>query len=132
MPDIEYRKVKPLITPGSAPRQTSNQPEFAELYCTSNFSFLRGASHPEEYAQRAPELGYSAGGICDLNSLAGIVRGHLAAKVAGIPFLSGARVTLAYEPHDLSSDGTPPLPSLSALLYPTDVESYAALCSLLS
>jgi len=51
---------------------------FAELAARSNFSFLDGASHPEELAQTAQALGLAGLGICDLNSLAGVVRGHVA------------------------------------------------------
>ena len=51
-------------------------PAYAELCCKSNFSFLRGASHPEELAERAAELGYTALAITDRNTLAGVVRMH--------------------------------------------------------
>ena len=53
---------------------------YAELCCKTNFSFLEGASHAEELANRAAELGYSALAITDRNSLAGVVRAHQAAK----------------------------------------------------
>ena len=53
---------------------------FAELDITSNFSFLTGASHPEEYVARAAELGVGALAIADVNSVAGIVRAHVAAR----------------------------------------------------
>jgi uncharacterized protein (DUF433 family) len=55
-------------------------PRYAELHCTSNFSFLQGASHPEEIVQRARALGYEAVAITDRGTLAGIVRAHAAAK----------------------------------------------------
>ena len=67
---------------------------FAELGARSNFSFLDGASHPEELAQTAQALGLAGLGICDLNSLAGVVRGHVAAKAAGLPFRVGCRLLL--------------------------------------
>ena len=53
---------------------------YAELHCHSNFSFLRGASHPVELVQRAAELGYEALALTDRNSLAGVVRAHVAVK----------------------------------------------------
>ena len=53
------------------------EPRFAELAATTNFSFLRGASHPEEMAARAAELGLAGIGIADRNSLAGVVRAHV-------------------------------------------------------
>ena len=52
----------------------SNLPHYAELVCTSNFTFLQGASHPQELVSRAAELGYSAIAITDECSLAGVVR----------------------------------------------------------
>ena len=63
---------------------------YAELHCTSNFSFLRGASHPEELVQRAHALGYEALAITDRATLAGIVRAHGAAKQAGLKLVIGA------------------------------------------
>ena len=53
---------------------------YAELHCISNFTFLRGASHPEELVARAHELGYAALAITDECSLAGVVRAHVEAK----------------------------------------------------
>ena len=53
---------------------------FAELSITSNFTFLTGASHPEEYMERAALLGYPAIAIADVNSVAGIVRAHSQAQ----------------------------------------------------
>ena len=57
-----------------------NVPGYAELHCLSDFSFLRGASFPEELVERAAELGYSALAITDECSLSGIVRAHIAAR----------------------------------------------------
>ena len=58
-------------------------PSYAELHCLTNFTFLRGASHPEELVERAARLGYSALAITDECSLAGVVRAHVAAKEHG-------------------------------------------------
>jgi len=58
-------------------------PDYAELRCLSNFSFLKGASEPEELVERAVQLGYSALAIADECSLSGIVRAHVAAKAKG-------------------------------------------------
>ena len=55
-------------------------PDYAELHCVSNFSFLRGASHPEELVARAAALGYAALAITDECSLAGVFRAQVAAK----------------------------------------------------
>ena len=91
---------------------------YAELQTTSNFSFLRGGSHPEELVERAAELELAAIGIADRNTLAGVVRAHVAARHAGIRVLVGARLDLA--------DG-PPL-----LCYPRDRAAYGRLCRLLT
>ncbi len=65
-------------------------PDYAELYCVSNFSFLKGASHPEELVNTAKSLGYRAIAITDECSVAGIVRAHVAAKSANIKLLIGS------------------------------------------
>lgn len=91
---------------------------YTELQVTSNFSFLRGGSHPEELVEQAALLGYQAIAITDVNTLAGVVRAHVAAKKANIRLIVGCRLELL--------DG-PPL-----LAYPTDKESYARLSGLLS
>ena len=69
-------------------------PAYAELHCISNFSFLRGASHPEELVDRARELGYAALAITDECSLAGVVRAHLQARNHDFPLLIGAEFSL--------------------------------------
>lgn len=70
-------------------------PAYAELQCLSNFSFLRGASHPEELAARAAQLGYSALAVTDECSLAGVVRAHVEAKKIGLPLIIGSQFRLA-------------------------------------
>lgn len=92
--------------------------EYAELNITSNFSFLRGGSHPEELAEHAALLGYKAIAITDRNTLAGIVRAHAAAKQKGVKFIPACRLDL--------QDG----PSLIA--YPTTKEAYSNLSALLT
>ena len=69
-----------------------NRIGYAELHCTSNFSFLQGGSHPEELVARAAALGYAAVAITDRASLSGIVRAHAAAQEAGIKLIVGAVV----------------------------------------
>ena len=69
-------------------------PAYAELHCLSNFTFLRGASHPEELVKRAAELGYSALAITDECSFAGAVRAHMAAKECGLPLIVGTELRL--------------------------------------
>lgn len=78
-------------------------PDYAELHCLSNFSFLRGASHPEELVERAKKLGYSALAITDECSLAGVVRAHHAAKEHKLQLVIGSEMRLhlpqSGEPH---------------------------------
>ncbi len=73
-------------------------PDYAELHCRSNFTFLTGASHPEELVERAAELGYRALALTDECSLAGVVRAHQAAKVRGLPLLLGCNLALVDGP----------------------------------
>ena len=91
---------------------------YAELQATSNFSFLRGAAHPEELVVQATALQHAALALTDRNSLAGVVRGHLAAKEAGLRYIVGARLDL--------SDGA------SALSFPTDRAAYGRLARLIT
>ncbi|MDR0775122.1 MAG: error-prone DNA polymerase [Azonexus sp.] len=70
-------------------------PAYAELHCLSNFSFLRGASHPDELVGQAAALGYSALALTDECSLAGIVRAHQAAKKAGLKLMVGSEMAIA-------------------------------------
>ena len=79
---------------------------YTELQVTTNYSFLRGASHIEELIARAAVLRMKALAVTDRNSLAGIVRAHQRAKEAGIRLIVGCRLDLANGP--------------SVLVYPTD------------
>ncbi|GBD43012.1 Error-prone DNA polymerase [bacterium HR40] len=91
---------------------------YAELQITTNFSFLRGASHPEEYVERAAELGLAGIAVTDRNSVAGVVRAHLAAKALGVRFLPGVRLDLEDAP--------------SLLAWPVDRAAWGRLCRLLT
>jgi error-prone DNA polymerase len=91
---------------------------YAELQATSNFSFLRGASHPQELVAAAKGLGLAALALTDRNSLAGVVRAHVAAKEVGLSFIVGARLDL--------EDGT------SFLAWPGDRAAYGRLTRLLT
>ncbi len=92
---------------------------YIELAVTTNFSFLRGASHPKEFVAQAQALGHAAIGITDRNSLAGVVRAFSQAKVLNFPIHVGTRLVF--------SDGTPDI-----LAYPTDRAAYGRLCRLLT
>ncbi|HYL32881.1 MAG TPA: error-prone DNA polymerase [Stellaceae bacterium] len=91
---------------------------YAELQVTSNFSFLRGASHPHELIATAAALGHQAIAITDRNSLAGVVRAHEAARQAGIRFVVGARLDLDNAPN--------------FLCFPTDRAAYGRLTRLIT
>src|SRR4051794_25894992 len=65
---------------------------FAELAVTTNFSFLRGGSHPEELVHEAARLGLAGIAVTDRNTLAGVVRGHIAAKETGLRYAVGCRL----------------------------------------
>jgi len=69
-------------------------PDYAELQCASNYSFLRGASHPDELVERAAKLGYRALAITDECSLAGVVRAHVSTKKSGLQLIIGTQFQL--------------------------------------
>ena len=91
---------------------------YVELYATSHFSFLRGASSPEELFAAAASQGHSAFGLCDRGSVAGMVRGLSGQEATGVRLIAGTRVDLR--------DGR------SILLYPTDRAAWSRLTRLLS
>jgi len=91
---------------------------YAELEVTTNFSFLRSASHPAEMAKTAAALGLAAVAVADRNTLAGVVRAHQAAKQAGIKLVVGARLDLRDAP--------------SLLCFPTDRAAYGRLSRLIT
>ena len=99
-------------------------PFYSELITTSNFSFLRSGSHPEEMVASAMFLGMTALGICDRNSFAGVVRGYVTARdnkdrSPDFRYLVGVRLAFA--------DGTPDI-----VAYPSDRVAYGRLCKLLT
>jgi error-prone DNA polymerase len=91
---------------------------YAELHASSNFSFLRGASHPQELVARARQLGYQALALTDECSFAGIVRAHVAAREHGLPLIIGTELRC--------------IDSLRLVLLATDRASYGRLCRLVS
>lgn len=93
-------------------------PPYAELAVTSNFSFLRGGSHPDELTLTAASLGLKAIAIADRNTLAGIVRAHKAAKQSHIKLVVGVRLILM--------DG------FETLCFPTNKAAYSRLTKLLT
>ncbi len=92
--------------------------DYAELHALSNFTFLRGASHPEELVGQAAALGYQAIAITDECSLSGIVRAHSAAKAHDIALVVGAEFALENGPR--------------LVVHATSRRGYAGLCRLIS
>ncbi|CAM4130652.1 error-prone DNA polymerase [Roseateles saccharophilus] len=95
-------------------------PPYAELRCVSNFTFLRGASWPEELVTRAKQLGYGAIAITDECTMAGMVRAHVAAKEAGIKLLVGSQFEVRA--------GAP----FSFIVIATNLNGYGNLCEFIS
>ena len=91
---------------------------YAELHCLTNFSFLEAASHPDELAARAAELGYSALAITDHSSLAGIVRANTAAKDHSLKLIIGSEIR--------------PLDAPPVVLWVKDRTGYGHLCRLIT
>ena len=114
MPDPSPERRR-LVDP---PKHVRAQSQYAELHCRTNFSFLEGASHPDELVNRAAEIGLAALAITDRNSVAGIVRAHVAAKEAGLKLIVGAEVT---------PDDAPPV-----ILLATDRDAYGRLSTLIT
>jgi error-prone DNA polymerase len=116
MPEQPLPKLVPEAKPPA--QRARSQVPYAELHCRTNFSFLEGASHPDELVNRATELGYAALAITDRDSLAGVVRAHVAAKETGMKLIIGALVT--------------PIDALPLLLWVSDRAGYARLARLLT
>ena len=109
-----------MSTPGSV----EATPEYAEIGVTTNFSFLRGGSHPQEYVHQAGESVWHAIGIADRNTLAGVVRAYNELENAG-PCVQGRNCLIGSRL--VFIDGTADI-----LAYPRDRAAYGRLCRLLS
>lgn len=92
--------------------------KYAELHCKTNYSFLSGASHPDELVQRAVELGYEALAITDENSLAGVVRAWAAARNTELKLLIGSEII--------------PVDGAKIVVWATDRKSYGKLSKLIT
>ena len=101
---------------------TPTLPAYAELQCASNFSFLRGASHPEQLVARAAALGYSALAITDECSLAGVVRAHVEAKRHQLSLIIGSQFRVHTEEGDY----------LTLIALVMNREGYGNLCELIT
>lgn len=99
-------------------------PDYGELLCCSNFSFLCGASHPGELVERAKAMGYAALAITDECSMAGIAQAHVAAKKHGLPLIVGSQFRVQ------ASDG--PTGDFTLVLLATNLQGYGNLCELIT
>ncbi len=99
-------------------------PDYAELLCCSNFSFLRGASHAHELVERAKAMGYTALAITDECSMAGIARAHVAAKKHQLPLVVGSQF-------QVRADGAP-TGDFSLVLLATSLNGYGHLCEFIT
>ena len=125
MPDPPPSKRRQRLTTAARSNEASpavgSQPQsipYAELHCRTNYSFLEGASHADELAARAVELGLKALAVADRNSLAGVVRAHVAAKEPGLKLIIGAEI--------VPDDGP------SMILLATDRAAYGRLSRLIT
>ena len=121
MPDPPDPKERPYVVEQpyrSAHKAASPGPQYAELHCRSNFTFLEGASHADELIGRAAELGHCGIAITDRNTLAGVVRAHVAAKEASLKLLVGAEIS--------------PVDAPAVVLLSTDRAAYGRLSQLIT
>jgi len=115
VPELPFPKARTPITPEPGSEKHTG---YAELHCLTNYTFLEGASHPDELVARAVELGLDALAITDRHSLAGVVRAYAAAKPAGLKLLIGSEVI--------------PTNHSKTVLLATDRAAYGRLCRLLT
>src|SRR5262245_12840961 len=118
MPEHPPSKLHRPAPPADPPPAATAPSPYFELHCKTNFSFLEGASHPDELVAEATRLGYAGMAVTDRNSLAGAVRAHVAARGAGLKLVIGAEIT--------PTDAGP------ILLWAMDRGGYGRLCRLLT
>ena len=111
-------------------------PSYAELHCITNYTFLRGASHPEELVASASKQGYHALAITDECSVAGVVRAHVEAKEAGLKLIIGAEFELddgpGLPPAGAGLAGSAGLAGLRLVLLAETLNGYGNLCELIT
>jgi error-prone DNA polymerase len=120
MPETENPKLYNGCEIDPPKKVAESKYHYAELDVTTNFSFLHGASHPDELVYTAALLGYRALAVTDINTLAGVVRMHEKARaIEGFRLIIGARLVF--------NDFTP-----DVLVWPTDRAAYSRLCRLIT
>ena len=123
-PDAKLGLLRPFVPRNEGVAAEKPAVPFAEFGVTTNFSFLRGASHPDEFVKQAHELGLKGIGIADRNSLAGVVRAYSFARLNEI---ASETLRLAIGCRLVFCDGTPDI-----LAYPQDRAAYARLTRLIT
>ncbi|MGN6371166.1 MAG: error-prone DNA polymerase [Phycisphaerae bacterium] len=118
MPESEHLKIRKELE-----LQGERAPEgpYVELQVTSNFSFLRGGSHPQELVKQAQHMGCRGVAITDINTMAGIVRGYAEAEEIGMRYIVGCHVQAKHAGE-----------IISVLVYPADKAGYGRLCRMLT
>ena len=127
---VRMSNVHPFSAAAKQPRAETadaTAPAYAELAVTTNFSFLRGGSHPEELVERAIELGIAGLGIADRNTVAGVVRAHTAALEEDADGKKRIKLKIAPGARLVFADGTPDI-----LAYPQDRAAWGRLTRLLT
>src|SRR3954447_14735873 len=124
------RKRQPYEPPAAGSTAARDRVPYAELHCHSNFSFLDGASHPEELVEEAVRLGLEALAITDHDGMYGVVRFAEAARAVGLPTIFGAELTLDL-PHR-SQAGNPDPEGRHLVVLARDPAGYASLCRVIS
>ena len=145
MPDQTPSKIlpHPWHAPGGegAPRgDRTRRSSFVDLVVASNYSFLRGASQPEELVREAARIGAAAIAITDRHSVAGMVRAHVAAKEVGIQLVPGTRIELWRDRHgaeqgedwERQTPYSPPEGRVEVALHATSIRGWATICRLLT
>lgn len=128
-----WSRKRDSYTPPAGPSQVERQPgehvPFAELHCHSNFSFLDGASHPEELVEQAARLGLDALALTDHDGMYGVVRFAEAAAELGVATVFGAELSLGLS---APQNGVADPEGTHLLLLARDPDGYRGLCRAIS
>ena len=113
-------------------KQDKVKGDYAALGCMSNFSFLRGASHPHELIETAAAEGWSSCGIADYHTISGLVRAHQSAIEQSVKLLCGARLIIDCSEQIEQSEQPIEKDRIEVIIYAANRAGYESLCQLLS